>query len=509
MSRLIARPFVFITSLLVLSLVGTLWGQSPNVPTKKTAGKAEKPVVTEEKPVAQGDNAAPVVEIVPNEPVSLVSARKVGTIDMVEVLLKVAGTAKQVSLDQKQVTEPMQVIAGFRYEERITQSALSEKMDGKSLLKSLRSYKLAKAKMSIGDVLKTPELDANHQTIVYGINGSETVLFCPGGPLQSEQLLLLEGMPGNSLSLDLLLPDKPVKIGDSWKISEKPLRSFLNLDSVAEYDLKAVLVSVVDDLAMIEIVGDVQGTYLGAFTEMSVQAKYQFDLRINRINWLGMLIDEKRAIGHVGPGLDLKASVEVKISPITEPDTLTDDFLVETELAPNEMVLSLRYDNGRGPWRFRHPRSWYIIQDNDNSTLLRLMERGELIAQCNIVSMPSVNPKSLTSLKSFAEDIKKGLGTNFAGIVAQEESVNAAGYTEYRVIIDGQVQDAEKKVDTFPLRWVYYLLTDSLGNQTVLAFVIHAEMLERFGSNDEQIIDTLRMIDRTNLPQLKKVGDRG
>ena len=415
----------------------------------------------------------------------LTSRRTVGSTDMVEVLLEMAGSTKPITPDGKEVIGPVKVVAGFRYEEQV----LGFQTKGPLALKSVREYTLAKAKMNFGESQQAPDLDSNHRIVVCEITDKGTELFSPQGPLKGEQLLLIEGIPVNTLSLDLLLPNKPVKVGDSWKIPDSALQSFLNVDGVSQHTLEATLTSVADDLAMIEIVGDSQGAYLGALSEMTIQAKYQFDIRAKRVNWVGMLLEEKRSIGVVGPGLDIKARLQVKISPLNEPNNLTPEFLKEFDLKKNDVVSQLRYEDGKGAWRFQHPRSWYMLPDEPNKTMLRMLDKGELVAQCNIVSMPKIDPKYPTQLKKFADDLAKGLEKNSANVVSADESTNFAGYNELRVILDGSVDGG------LPLRWVYYLLTDKEGYQTIVVFVIEAEHLEQFGDSDDKILNSFRMIN--------------
>ena len=429
--------------------------------------------------------AAEEEQEISQERYDLTSRRTVGSTDMVEVLLEAAGTTNQITLDGKEKNGPLKVVAGFRYEERI----LDFQAGNTPNLKSIREYSLAKAKMGLGETQQTPELSNNHKFIVCQIRDKRASLFSPQGPLKSDQLLLIEEIPGNTLSLDLLLPPKPVKVGDSWNIPDAALMSFLNVDGVTEQTLEATLLSVADDLAMIQIVGDSQGAYLGALSEMTVNAKYQFDLRTHRINWVGMLLEEKRSIGHVGPGLDVKARLQVKISPLDAPNNLTDELIKAFHPDPNEPVLRLRYDNEKATWRFQHPRSWYIIQDEPGKTLLRMLGKGELVAQCNIVTMPKIDPKKPTLLKQFAETLAKGLENNAVKVVSTEETVNAAGYHELRVILDGKVDDE------LSLRWVYFLLTDKNGFQTIVVFVIEADHLAQFGDSDDLILDSFRMIN--------------
>jgi hypothetical protein len=411
----------------------------------------------------------------------LKSSRKVGSTDLVETLLEVTGDVKQVSNELKTTTDKMEVVAGFRYEERINQFSI-----GTGSLSGVRQYNLAKSKIKIGDQIKMPELDEELQTIVCSFEQDKVSLFSPYGSLRGEQLLLIEDMPGNTLTLDRLLPNKEVRVGDSWKIPDNILRSFLSVDSVTESNVEAVLTAVADNMAMVEVVGDASGIYLGAATEMSIRAKYQFDITMKRINWLGLLIEENRSIGHVGPGLDLVARLQVKISPIAEPQTLTDEITKGIDLRSTDKVLKLKYDGGKGPWRFFHDRDWYVFQDDPQTTILRKLYRGELVAQCNIADMGKVDVKTMTTLDKFKKELADGLGKSFGKIVAAEEFENNRGYKVFKVLIDGTVEELS-------LRWVYHLMTDKNGYQSVVVFVVEADMLEQFADADDILLETFRM----------------
>ncbi len=461
---------------------GVVWGKANKQPQQQTAEPPKKiaaPAVpekpaTERQPVNNADVG------VSDKVYLLQSERKVGSTDLVETLLEVTGDMKQITAEMKTVTEKMEVVAGFRYEERITKYSTSEE------LASLREYDLAKAKMKFGTEQKTPELDESLRTINASLDGDKVSLFSPNGPLRGEQLLLVEDLPGNTLTLDRLLPDKEVKIGDAWKIKGSVLRSFLSVDAVTEGTVDAVLTAVAENMAMVEIVGDIKGIYLGAATEMSIRAKYQFDMTAKRINWLGLLIEENRSLGHVGPGLDLVARLQVKISPVEKPQKLTNDFMKEISLKPSDKLLMLKYDGGKGPWRFSHGRDWYVFQDDTQSTILRKLYRGDLVAQCNIADMGKVDVKTMTTLAKFQQELVNGLGKSFGKVVSAEELDNKFGYKEFNVIIDGTVDDLD-------LRWIYSLLTDKDGQQSVIVFVVEAQMLDTFADSDRVLINTYRM----------------
>ncbi|MDR0609721.1 MAG: hypothetical protein LBG58_06395 [Planctomycetaceae bacterium] len=479
---------------------GVIWGksgktkelqqQSPAT-VSQTKPETAKPVqkTTVQRPVSavrlpektEPVNASGNISNSSEEKFLLKSSRQRGSSDLVETLLEVTGDVKQVSNELKATTDKMEVVAGFRYEERVDQFSLST-----GPLVSIRQYNLAKSKMKIGDQVKMPELDEELQTIVCSLEGDKVSLFSPRGSLRGEQLLLIEDLPGNTLTLDRLLPNKEMRVGDAWKISDSVLRSFLSVDAITESNVEAVLTAVADKMAMIEVVGDVSGVYLGAATEMSIRAKFQFDLIAQRINWLGLLIEENRSIGHVGPGLDLVARLQVKISPVETPQILTDNVLREINVKPNDNVLKLKYNGGKGPWQFSHDRDWYVFQDDPQTTILRKLHQGELVAQCNIADMGKVDVKTMTTLDKFKKELADGLGKNFGKIVAADEHTNKLGYKVFTVLIDGTVEELS-------LRWIYNLMTDKEGQQSVVVFVVEADMLEQFADADDVLLRTYRM----------------
>ena len=460
---------------------------TPTLPNAAPAAPA-LPNVAPALPNAAPSRPAPTVAALPLTPLRtptpgkylLQSGRQRGSTDLVETLLEVTGEAKQITGDLKETREKMEVVAGFRYEERI------EQFSPTGQLSSVRQYNLAKSKMKIGENVRMPELSSELQTIVCTVERDKVSLFSPHGSLRGEQLLLIEDIPGNTLTIDRLLPNAEVAVGESWKISDSVLRSFLSVDAVISSNVEAVLTAVADNMAMVEVVGDISGIYLGAATEMSVRAKFQFDLSIKRINWLGAIIEESRSIGHVGPGLEHTARLQVKISPLDAPQALTDAAMMTISTRPNPAVLQLKYDGGKGPWRFSHDRTWYVYQDDPQATVLRKLMNGELVAQCNIADMGTVDLRTMTTLEKFQQDLAVGLGQNFGQIAAAGEYEDRHGYKVYKVLLDGMVDD-------LALRWIYHLITDKEGKQSVVVFVVEASMLDQFGNADDVLLETYRM----------------
>ena len=413
----------------------------------------------------------------------LTSVRKAGLVDKVEMTLEAVGDVTQFLEGQPQPqSSKMQILAAFRYEERPEKYA----SEPDSHLQSLRYYDIARAEIQVGDATNKPSLDANRKQIVCDVRDNNVSLFSPTGTLKDDQLLLIEDLPANTLLLDRLLPKETVKIGDTWELPDEVLRPLLALDAVETQDLVAVLSSVENNVALVEINGDVQGGHLGAGCAMNVRLMYQFDLTSQRIIWLGLVITESRSLGNVGPAVDLIAKVIMKVQPDIEAIYLKKDrkFAIPEEI---EEHLALTYNSpDRGPWKFLHGRDWYVIFDEPGSTKMRLLTSGELISQCDIVKMPKADITAPTSLTAFQRDLKNELKDNFGKFLSATEGKTKKGYRELRVVISS-------KSEEMPLVWIYYLLTKSDGHQAIMAFVVREDMLEKFNDADHAIVDSFEM----------------
>ncbi len=413
---------------------------------------------------------------------TMTSVREIGVVDKVEMTLEAVGDVTQFLEGQESESRKMQMLAGFRYEDR-TEKYLVETPEH---LQSVRHYDIARAEIQIGDQTGKPVLDVNRRQIICDISDNKVSLFSSIGPLKDDQLLLIEDLPANSLLLDRLLPEKTVKIGDTWKVPDGVIAPMLSLDAIETQNLEASLSSVKDGIALVEVNGDVQGAYLGAGSAMNVRLMYQFDLAANRIVWLGLVITESRSLGNVGPAVDLIAKLTLKIKPDIEAVQLKNDrvIVIPEDIGKN---LTLIYDSpDKGPWRFLHGRDWYVIYDEPGSTKMRLMTHGELISQCDIVQMGKADKAAPTKLVDFQRDLKNELKDSFGKFLSATEGKTTRGYRELRVVIGNESKD-------MPLVWIYYLLTRVDGTQAILAFVVRQDTLEAFNDADHAIVDSFEI----------------
>ncbi len=404
-----------------------------------------------------------------------------GELTRVQIALQVGGDLKLVSDAGKASDLPMSVVANLAYDE----SLLVVDPAGKPT-RSARYYDDVRAVIKIDKGGEKPSLDTSRRLIVAERpEGSACQLFCPAEPLKREELDLID-VPGGSLILDDLLPADPVALGESWKLTDTTLAALLCLDAVGWSDASAVLGEIKDGLADIAAAGTLNGAVGGIATEIEVKIKLKFDVQARHITQFAMLVKEKRAVGHIGPGLDTVAKLIVNLTPIEHSMHLTAQVLETIPLQTAPEQLALGYTPKGGQFRFQYDRRWYVTEDDPKLAVLRMLDRGELIAQCNISALPKLE-KPVT-LAAFQRDVERSLGKNFGQFVGASQEVNQAGYAVFRVAVHGEVGG-------LPIEWIYYLVQDRGGHRVSLAFTLEQSLAERFDATDQAIVAAMMLTE--------------
>jgi len=417
---------------------------------------------------------------------SLASKRPPGAIDRVETMFEVGGSLDvgeaTTGAAKKNPPVKMDAKAALTYAEK----ELSPASPGDLPTRAVRYYDKADATIRVGEGTFQPALRPQRQLIAVDAGGAKTLLFGVHGPLTREELDLVD-LPGNSFLLDRLLPSKAVAVGDTWKHSDKLLAALCGVDSISESDAQSVLQGVADEVAQIEMAGYVSGTVNGRSTRIQLKAKYRFDLKAERITWFALLVKENRESGPIGPGLDVVARLQLKISPQAACEQLDEKALKGLSLEPTAALAQLAYESPEGGWRVEHDRRWTLISEKKDLTVLRMADEGKYVAQCSVSAMTTGGGKPL-ALAEFQEEVRQALGKNFRQFVRAGQSMNEAEYQVYRVEVQGEVSGV-------PMQWIYYRLADKHGRSMVVLFTVESNMGGRFHENDRELVRAIRFAE--------------
>ena len=184
--------------------------------------------------------------------------------------------------------------------------------------------------------------------------------------------------------------------------------------------------------------------------------------------------------------MKIKATMYVDRQVASSSGPLTDSLLASIPVNPSRQNLSLTFDS---PWklRFGFDRNWHIFHQTGDVSVLRLMENGALIAQCNVSQLKAAPAGSHTSERDFQNDIRSTLKGQLSEIVRAQELKTNDGRFLYRVTAIGRSRDKA-------MHWFYYLCAAPDGRQTAFVFSIESRFVEQLANRDIAIVETLQFL---------------
>ena len=317
------------------------------------------------------------------------------------------------------------------------------------------------------------------------------VVFSPGGPLTRSELELVE-VPGDPLALVGLLPDRPVAVGDHWVVEDAAARSLSAYETLTSNTIEATLESVDALTAKVQLRGEIRGSVLGGDGTMACDGSLTFDRKAGRIDFLVFNRAETRRPGVVEEGLDVKSTLTVTRRAAEAPAALSDEALAALTLdgGPARERLILFAPGGR--YTLEHDRDWHTYWDDPRVTVLKRVERGRLVAQCNLAVGPNAGRGKHQDPDQFRDDVRKGLGARFGHLIgAGEVDGSPAGGFRYKVGVQGKQGD-------LGLVWYYYLIAAPEGDQLLATFTLAETEARSFGDQDETVIGSLRWMKPTS-----------
>jgi len=415
------------------------------------------------------------------ETYDLTSALKPGQSQTVRTAVEVKGNLKLNSDGKEVTTVPMLVQADLQYTERF----LAIKADG--TLKAARHYGVAEAKIQIKNTELKQSLRNERRLFVIQHKGEDATLYSPIGPLTREELELVDA-PGSSTVLAAIIPGKKTAIGDEWKLNNQTVARLLGLEAVSEQEVVAKLTKVEDTLAIFSLDGKITGAVGGVSSEIDLHAKANFDLKKKAVTWLALEYGEKRAIGHAQPGYDATIRVRTVAEPAAGTPELANDALSKLPLEAKPEQTLIEFQAEKAGINLAHDRRWRVMVDRMDIAILRFIDRGDLIAQCNINRLAPLPKDQPLSLTAFQKSVETTLSKNSGQVLEAAQETTKDGGKVLRVTVAGTASE-------IPIQWYYYHLTDPQNRRASVVITLESKLLERYPTLDRELISGLLLLD--------------
>jgi hypothetical protein len=426
-----------------------------------------------------------VVALVAGLPVSVQAREKVllrersavGEQHAIRLNLQLAGKM-QIKSGEKAVHYDLQAKAEHALAERML---AIDKEDMPSRV--ARFYSRAGAEISVQGTKNERKLRPERQLIVAQRSKGGTLTYAPSGPLTREELELV-GEHLDVLAIPGLLPGHEVAVGGTWHVAVPTIQALVGLDGVISEQIVCQLEKISDGEATIRVTGKVEGIYHGAEVKCQVDGELLHDTRASRWTRLTWRQRDERQAGPASPAATTEATTTAVRERGVKNDSLTDDAVAPLSASPNNAQLLIEQRDARGRFVFHHDRNWHVVSQNERFTVLRLMERGELLGQVTVMPHTQERPGEHISAAEFQRRVQATPDFKVDQLLQAGEVPADPGHWVYRISVSGQAGDLQVVQN-------HYAVAGPKGHQVFFTFITEAALVDRFGARDLAMIGTV------------------
>ncbi len=348
-------------------------------------------------------------------------------------------------------------------------------------------YTAAEAAIQAGASQSKRLLRPERSLLVVDRSKDTAQVYCPAGALTREELELTSEH-FDTLALTGLLPDKDVARNDSWKVSTEAAQALCHFEGLSSHDLSCKLDDVKGDTAFVSVTGTAAGIDLGAQVKLNIQATYQFDLKTRCLVGLEWKQKDERTQGPASPASVTETTYTVKRKPVDRPESLSDVALVSVPQGGiPEDSLQLYYRDPKSRFELQYDRDWQITSQTEERTVLRLLDRGDFVAQVTITPWTKARPGEHLSPEDFQRAMASAPWKQEEVLQASVLPSTEAGRWVYRLSAAG-ILDGIKVLQNF------YLIAGPSGDQIVMAFTTSQNQTDKLGTRDVNMVGGLKVL---------------
>ena len=349
--------------------------------------------------------------------------------------------------------------------------------------RSARAYDEAAADATVGGDTSTRALPADRRRVVARRTADGPFCYSTGGPLTRDELELVtdhfdpQCLPG-------LLPGKAVGVGDTWAVTDPAARAAGRFDGLVKNALTGKLVAVADGRATFAVGGTAEGIESGARVALAVAATGTFDLASGRVVGLVWKQTDDRDQGAVNPASKVEATITLTREPLADvPADLTDAALGGKAAGdPPAALTRLHYADPRGRYRIVYPRDWHVTGRTDAHLVLRLLDRGEFVAQATVTGWTPAAPGRHATPDEFKKAVAASPGWVPTRVLDDAEVPAGGGRWLYRVTAEG-------KMGGLPVVQGFHLLAGPGGEQVVVTVAAKPEKAKALAGRDLGLVE--------------------
>lgn len=374
---------------------------------------------------------------------------------------------------------PLEVRARLTYEQ---QSVVSSQQ-------ALRFYRKASAKISIDGKSHELGLEKANQTVNTFLAGGQSltkpVLFSSELDILKQSELELITSPFDFLTLPDFFSKDRTELNQPWQPSDQDVVNVLAINRLYTNDVQLTVKEYSDREIKIYVTGRATGEVDGEDVSVELRGVALIDNRKNFVKSLRVNINETRRAGQIAPGFEGIVKLDMKVKSKDN-----------SELIPPPAISRARkFRQQKLAWKpsntfmiYFDPR-WRLITDEDQAAVFRLLDDGDLLAQCNVVQLPSRPRNNFLELKEFQEEVAKIIDDSPARVIGSYKRETARGLKVLQVEVLGEEEEVS-------IRWVYNHVAHEDGRQLTFVFTVEDEVYDQFTKFGHSLIDSVIFKDQ-------------
>jgi hypothetical protein len=361
--------------------------------------------------------------------------------------------------------------------------------------KTARRYQEARAMITVVKQPKELSLRPDRCLMVAQRHKDQGLIYSLAGPLTAEERELTEHF--DSLSVTGLLPGKAVAVGATWKVTNAVVQALCNFEGLTSQDLVCKFEEIKSGVAHVSITGKATGIDTGALVKLAIQATYHFDLKNKRLTWLEWKQKDERDQGPASPASTADVTTRLTRTAIDPPRELSDLALVAVPdgYEPPASMTQIGYIDKKKRFDLLYAREWRVVGLTEDHFIMRLMDRGDFIAQATVTPWTGDQPGKHMTAEAFQEAMAETRGWEADQVLQAGEVSSEGGRWIYRVSSLGRL-DGLKVMQNF------YLVAGPDGQQVVLVFTMTPAQAQKIGTRDLSLVGSL------DFPGSAKEGDQ-
>ncbi len=356
-----------------------------------------------------------------------------------------------------------------------------------------RFYNTAKADITLQDktINKTLRTDRRFQTALVS-NDTPTVTYSPVGPLTDEELELT-GEHLDVLAIHGLLPNKEVSVGDKWEVPFNVAQALAGVDAVIKSKLECKFEKIERNHAIITLTGDIEGISKGSTLKATMAAGLVYSLEGKHFTGCTWRYRENKEQGPLNPAAEIESEISATWKHGLALTEVTDGKASTIPATPPPALLMLEFRDAASRFAFNYERNWGVVSKTEKQAVLRLLDRGELIAQMNLTPYQQVKPGEHASLDEVEKLVSQAPGYKLDKVLEKTTVEASPGFWIGKVSTTGEASD-------LPMQQIVYAIAGPRGDQVLLSFTVETEQAAKLAGKDLSLVRTV------SLPTVQTTG---